>query len=176
MNIWVRNLRTLRENMIELPQAITDSFVEEVRERLGSDEYIIIEHSLPFHISEFTHVICLLELLQKLNDEMPFGVESAEFAALCEAADNAEEVLSCVREEKYVLVSENEIGWTDNPDETDFALCIVESGLYHLPFEYRKEMESFIDWSRLWSEMESSGWMLTRNAQGHERFAVCISR
>ena len=159
MRVWIRNLTKDIDTEMVLPMT-----EEELDKRLNpNDEYIIINYDAKVlspgqydSIDELNNF--LLECKEEGIDEETLGILSRVLFY--------NEVIEHVRNGNYYIVDFNgeTSGWNcgrggDITSDFDKGLCLFESGYYNpFDFEYKEEMENWIDWESVWINATCEGW------------------
>lgn len=159
MRVWIRNLTKDIDTELVLPMT-----EEELDKRLNpNDEYIIIDYDAKVlspgqydSIDELNNF--LLECKEDGIDEETLGILSRVLLY--------NEVIEHVRNGNYYIVDFNgeTSGWNcgrggDITSDFDKGLCLFESGYYNpFDFEYKEEMENWIDWESVWINATCEGW------------------
>lgn len=158
MNVWVRNLTKNYDKELILP-VHEDTLKSELRD----GEYIIIDYDAKVlspgqydSIDELNNF--LLECKEDGINEETLGILSRVLLY--------NEVIEHVRNESYCIVDFNgeTSGWNcgrggDITSDFDKGLCLFESGYYNpFDFEYKEEMENWIDWESVWINATCEGW------------------
>ena len=159
MRVWIRNLTKDIDKEIELP--VEEKELDKILN--PNDEYIIIDYDAKVlspgqydSIDELNNF--LLECKEDGIDEETLGILSRVLLY--------NEVIEHVRNGNYCIVDfdAETSGWNcgrggDITSDFDKGLCLFESGYYNpFDFEYKEEMENWIDWESVWINATCEGW------------------
>lgn len=158
MDILVRNITTNTEMSLSLPMPIL-----ELEEKLGKDEYIIIEEDGTLPISEYTHILIINTFLENCQED---SVDEETLAILTSAGLSFEDMVKAVSEDSYTIIdfTEETASWMtpDINNDNDKGLCLYSNGYTHLPFAYEESMQDYIDWAKVWRDAKCQGWTAIR--------------
>ena len=160
MRVWIRNLTKDIDTELVLPMT-----EEELDKRLNpNDEYIIIDYDAKVlspgqydSIDELNNFLTWCEEEYQISEET-LGILSRVLLY--------HEVIEHVKNLDYIIVDFNAEtnGWNcgrggDITSDFDKGLCLFESGYYNpFDFEYKEEMENWIDWESVWINATCEGW------------------
>lgn len=159
MRVWIRNLTKNIDKELILPMT-----EEELNKALNSnDEYIIIDYDAKVLVpGQYDSIDELNEFLNECKEE---GIDEETLGVLSRVL-LYNEVIEHVRNGNYCIVDFNgeTSGWDcgrggDITSDFDKGLCLFESGYYNpFEFEYKEEMENWIDWESVWINANCEGW------------------
>lgn len=150
MKICVRNITKFNEKWFDLPVSM-----DEINKFLndGKSEYIIVDHDLPFEISEYSSITSLNEIYESLNDS---SLELTEIKALFKASTlSTEETVNRIIDGDYSILD-----ITDPNkllDESDFSFILYQNGYTSFLGEIPEHLIDYIDWDQAWREYNISG-------------------
>lgn len=159
MRIWIKNLTKDIDKELILPMS-----EEELDKALNpNDEYIIIDYDASVlspgqydSIDELNNF--LIECEENGITEPTLGVLSRVLLY--------HEVIEHVRNESYCIVDFDAETYSWNCgsggsfwNDDEKGLCLFSCGYYNpFDFEYREEMENWIDWASVWTSASCEGW------------------
>lgn len=159
MKIYVRNITKNKDMEIELPMNVL-----KLEEKLGVDEYIIVEAENILPVDAYSSIS---EINTFLDNCREVGVYEDELAILKHAGYIFEEIRDMIANERYVVIdfTETTRKWSsgDIHSDSDKGLCLHINGYSNLPFKYDDSMEDYINWEVVWTEAESSGWRISHH-------------
>ena len=159
MRVWIRNLTKDIDKEIILP--MTEEELDKVLN--PNDEYIIIDYDANvLSPGQYDSIDELNEFLNECKEE---GIDEETLGVLSRVL-LYNEVIEHVRNGNYCIVDFNgeTSGWNcgrggDITSDFDKGLCLFESGYYNpFDFEYKEEMENWIDWESVWINANCEGW------------------
>ena len=159
MEIWVRNLTKDLDFGLDLPVP-----KEELDELLNSnDEYIIISYDAKvLSPGQYDSIDELNDLLNECEEE---GI-SEETLGILSRVLLYHEVIEHVKNGSYFIIDFDVVtnGWNcgnggNITNDWDKGLCVFEyAGYKPFDFDYKDEMEDWIDWESVWVNATTEGW------------------
>lgn len=157
MEIVIRNITkdTMRDfsndHSLQLPMN-----EEQLRSLLGNDEWIIVDSPVG---EELTDIIKLNRLLGKINEESLLILSQVYLI---------HEIEEMAEENSYIIVdfdtvtSQYQCGYGVSATDWWKGFVLFHNGYVTLPFEYKNEMEDYIDWETVWAEANFNGWQTVK--------------
>lgn len=159
MEIIARNITKNKDIKLELPMTAL-----ELEEKLGRDEYIIIEAENILPAGPYSSIS---EINTFLDNCREVGCDEDELAILTQADYTFEEIKNMVENGSYEIIDFTETvkTWSSGDIHSDYdkGLCLHVNGFSDLPFQYDDSMEDYINWEVVWTNAECSGWRTARH-------------
>ena len=157
MEIEIRNITkdTMRDfnndHSLQLPMN-----EEQLHSLLGNDEWIIVDSPVG---DEFTDITKLNSLLGKIDEESLLILSQVYLF---------HEIEEMVGKNSYIIVdfdavtSQYHCGYGVSATDWWKGFVLFDNGYVTLPFEYKGEMEDYIDWETVWAEANYNGWQTVK--------------
>lgn len=157
MTLFIRDLTTSNDFMLQLPQ--------DVFEPKEGHEYILVDHDGILPVNDYVNIRELVRFVKKWEE-----MDTREFHVICKVCDNLEHIDQVLSDGNYVIIDFDDITrqWAsaDIHSHSDRGRVLHECGYANLPFPYKDEYESYINWETVWNDAETGGgWTVVRTDQ-----------
>lgn len=173
MRLWIRDITVDDDFPIELPQ-------EDITHVLNKEhEYIILDEGMGLNLDSFTSVneVNSFLLFCKEND-----ISNETLKVLSAYCGDFYNLKATIESEDYVIINfdDKTSGWGyghggDANDPNQLGMVLFDEGYVRLPFEYKEEYESYINWETLWNEASTGdGWKRVLVCDGQNRINYLV--